>query len=98
MRQRQVSLDSDVGEGKGRVALDLPVVPGSAEAVERRLYLLSLLRPLPIKLRVLLVARYLYGMVDHEVAEITGLAAGSVRKMTLRALARVRAEAGRLGG
>ncbi len=33
---------------------------------------------------------------SHEVAKLTGLATGSVRKMTLRALGRVRAEAGRL--
>ncbi len=111
LRRRQVSLDSGAphrgdgaepaeggvrGKGGRPQPLDLPVVPGTSEAVERRLYLLSLLRPLPIKLRVLLVARYLYGMVDHEVAELTGLATGSVRKMTLRALERVRAEAGRL--
>ena len=97
VRRRQVSLDTDVSDRGGRVTLELPLVQDTAQAVERRLYLLSLLRPLPIKLRVLLVARYLYGMVDHEVAEIAGLAASPVRKMTLRALERIRAEAGRLG-
>jgi RNA polymerase sigma factor (sigma-70 family) len=95
LRRRQVSLDTGMGEAGRRVALHQPVVEDGAEAVERRLYLLSLLRTLPVKLRVLLVERYLYGRVDHEVAKKVGLATSSVRR---RRVGRWRGRERRRGG
>lgn len=72
----------------------LPVIPSPADQLDTRVDLRCFLRQLSATQRLLLIARHRLGMVDHEAAQLTGLAVGSIRKLTSRALARLRAAAG----
>ena len=71
----------------------LPPLPAPCEPLEARIDLDRLLHRMPARHRLLLTARYRLGLADDEVAEATGLAVGSVRKVIHRALADVRAAA-----
>lgn len=71
----------------------LALLPAPDEPLDARVDVRRLLRALPARHRLLLAARYQLGMVDHEVAAATGLAAGSIRKLTQRALSDVRTAA-----
>jgi RNA polymerase sigma-70 factor (ECF subfamily) len=54
-------------------------LPGGAEPPARTLHVLSLIRSLPEAYRETLVMRFVEGMSGPEIAERTGLTAGSVR-------------------
>lgn len=71
----------------------LPALPAPREPLEARIDVDRLLRAMPARHRLVLTARYRLGLADGEVAEATGLAVGSVRKVIQRALADVRSAA-----
>jgi RNA polymerase sigma factor (sigma-70 family) len=104
--RRQVHVEDrtapgDAGDPDALNLPPLPPLPARREPLDARIDLHRLLRGFPPRHRLLLAARYQLGMADHEVAAVTGLATGSVRKVIHRALADVRAaarlEAGGLG-
>lgn len=92
---RYISLE--ILDQYGDLARELPTVPSPADRLEIRVDLRRLLRNISATQRILLAARYRLGMVDHDTAQLTGLAAGSIRKLISRALARLRAAALRKG-
>ena len=87
--RRQIPLE----DGDGWDEQYLPIVPSPAENLETRVDLRRLLRGLSPRQRLLLVARFRLGMVDHEAAELIGVAPSSIRQLTSRALGRMRAVA-----
>ena len=89
--RREVSLGETYDESEfGEPSVPLPIVPSPAEHLELRVDLRRLLRCLSAKQRLLLAARFRLGMVDHEAATLAGVAPASARKLTSRAMARLR--------
>lgn len=92
--RREVSLGETYDESEfGDPSVPIPTVPSPAEQVELRVDLERLLRCLSAKQRLLLAARFRLGMVDHEAAALAGVAPTSARKLTSRAMARLRRSA-----
>lgn len=87
--RRQIPLEDDDGWDEQY----LPIVPSPADNLETRVDLRRFLRGLSPRQRLLLVARYRLGMVDHEAAVLTGVAPSSIRQLTSRALGRMRVSA-----
>jgi RNA polymerase sigma factor (sigma-70 family) len=89
--RREVSLGETYDESEfGEPSVPIPTAPSPAEQVELRVDLQRLLRRLSAKQRLLLAARFRLGMVDHEAATLAGVAPASARKLTSRAMARLR--------
>lgn len=81
--------------GKELVTDRLPDPPGQAvdwaDIVIQRQDIMAALRRLPKRQRAVIVLRYFEDRPDHEIAEILGIAPGTVRSQTHKALASLRA-------
>jgi RNA polymerase sigma-70 factor (sigma-E family) len=81
--------------GKETVTDRLPDPPGQAvdwaDIVIQRQDIMAALRRLPKRQRAVIVLRYFEDRPDHEIAEILGVAQGTVRSQTHKALASLRA-------
>lgn len=92
-RRRRPLREEPVGQPPERPVAD----PGfaavdDADGVER------LLRDLPVRMRAVLVLRYVDGLTEAQIAERLGISAGTVKSQASRALARLRAGADVNGG
>lgn len=76
----------------GREALDGPAAPRAAADPDGDDELWQLLGTLPRQQRVVIVLRYYEGLTDHEIADVLGCRAGTVRGYASRALSALRIE------
>jgi RNA polymerase sigma factor (sigma-70 family) len=86
-RRAQLALRAQTAQGSGDAA---PSPDKSAAEREERERLLSSLDALPDDARLVLVARYLLGLSEHETAAALGIRHGTVKSRTARALDRLR--------
>lgn len=80
----EIPIDTDT------VVLGDPHSVAQLEAVDARDWALRLMRELPTQQRVVLVLRYFERLEDREIAEILGVARGTVRSLAARAFRQLR--------
>lgn len=83
-RRRRYAADVPVGPE------DVPATDDAADAVVRRMTLVSALAQLPLRQRAVLVLRFFEDLTEAQTAEILGCSVGTVKSQTHDALARLR--------
>ena len=93
----RVMMNLAISNGRRRRFLEIPVLrtpevaaADSTSGIEVREQVWQALRHLPVRMRAVLVLRYLDDLSESETARILGCGAGTVKSQTSRGLARLR--------